>query len=100
MSSSLFPLNMLPAITSIQPCLGLRTSSMVNQRYCRMAELQDCGKDRTAVFTLLLPFLESCNAAMLQFAASCPRLIFPGLRVDSHLVAFVDERRDLDDEAG
>src|SRR6267143_6023897 len=60
MSSSLLPLNMLPVMTSIQPCCGwLRTTS-----------------------------------------TSDPGLVLAGFRVDPNLVAFVDERRHLDDEAG
>src|SRR4029077_2683821 len=57
---SLLPLNMLPVMTSIQPCCDwLRTTS-----------------------------------------TSGSGLVFAGFSVDAHLVALVDERRDLDDEAG
>src|SRR6185295_7156756 len=59
-SSSLLPLNMLPVMTSIQPCWDwLRTTS-----------------------------------------TSGSGLVFAGLGADPHLVAFVDEWRHLDDEAG
>src|SRR3954466_4947986 len=65
MSSSLLPLNMLPVMTSIQPCCGLLTTSI---------------KDSEA------------------FSRS--RLILSGLGADPDLVAFVDKRRHLDNQAG
>src|SRR3954465_4209469 len=62
MSSSLLPLNMLPVMTSIQPCSGaFRTISIY-------------GLDAA--------------------------LVFPGFGVDPDLVAFVDERRHVHDQAG
>src|SRR5882724_4480382 len=71
MSSSLFPLNMLPVITSIQPCCDclLRTS---------MELMESDGPEKEI--------------------GSDSRLIFACFSVDPDPVALVDEGRHLDDD--
>src|SRR5438045_2827855 len=78
MSSSLFPLNMLPVITSIQPCSdALRWISIS---------------------------LRSTGSITRESSWKRPRsdaaLVLAGFGVDPDLVAFVDKRRHLHDEAG
>src|SRR5512141_292856 len=70
MSSSLLPLNMLPVITSIQPACLVRGTSMAVSR---------------------LPF---------QPVPLGARLVLARLGGHPDLVALVDERRNLHDEAG
>ena len=78
-SSSLLPLNMLPTMTSIQPWLGCRTTSMARlDRRTRSRGVEDHR----------LP------------DASGARLILAGVGADADHVAGVDERRHLDDQAG
>ena len=48
-----------------------------NDRHCRMAEWQNCRKERSKA--LLLPFLQCCNPAILQCVDHyCEVAVFPG----------------------
>src|SRR5579885_3099107 len=101
MSSSLLPLNMLPAMTSIQPPLRRRPPpcgwsgevGVVMGSRESLTGRHSAGSTGPRDGAILTD-----RAAAARDRASDARLVFARLGVDADLVAFVHERRHLDDQ--